>query len=89
MNQKKHREYLRKTIFPNWHIWIEEIIKYDYDMILKPISLKHIKGSQEYYCVCCKVPILVTMFECFKDNQVPICQICYTQYIRWLEGKNI
>ena len=82
---KNHREYLRITKFPNWHVFIEELSKHDYDILMKPIQKKRSEGHREYYCVCCKVPIRVYNIERFKVRQVPICQICYLAYYEWLK----
>jgi len=82
----KYIEILKKRTFPNWHIWIEAIKDHDYKMIQKPIQIPIGDDCREYFCVCCKIPIRVLKFERFNEDQLPICPICYTQWIRWLNG---
>ena len=37
---KKHKEYLKVTTFPNWHLWIDTIKDHDYKIIQKNIDAK-------------------------------------------------
>jgi hypothetical protein len=91
MNQKEHKELLRKTHWKTWHDFFNEMIKFEYRIYKKmpfkfglchPFKYTKIEGR----CDCCNTPIGLTQYETFEDRELVLCYGCYKNYKIWLKG---